>query len=108
MLSYWEFQLPAEPSVGSHAGKQSKASSKVMFRMITLSMPFTYTLAPTSVASLPSPTIVVFGVTVIRTRFCWFPCDALRAVSCVPLGTFFPQGPAGSYAVRYALSEYGD
>jgi hypothetical protein len=90
MLSYCEFQFPLEPSVGSHWGKQSNASSNVRLRTITLFALLSRTWAPTIVASAPRPTMVVFDGTLIRIRRCWLAWDARRAVSSGPLGAFRP------------------
>src|SRR4030095_6176104 len=105
MLSYEEFQLPSAPSVGSHCGKQSKASSYVMWRMITFGMLLTRTCALRMRASEPRPTSVVLLVRLTRIRFCCFVCAATRAVSSGPLGTRVRPQVAGSNGTRYASSE---
>jgi hypothetical protein len=64
MRSNWEFQLPASPSFGDQAGKQSNASTKLRLRTITLLAESTISVR---FSSLPPrwPTIVVFGPTLI-------------------------------------------
>src|SRR4051794_7249232 len=99
--SYSEFQLPAEPSVGSHAGKQSAASVTSTFRMITLLTPVRARLP--WVSRPPSiPMIVVLLPTLIFTVAPWFLAERARASSSGPLGLVVVPQTAGSYAARNA------
>src|SRR5213592_4206001 len=79
MLSYCEFQFPWLPSVGSHCGKQSYASTNVRLRMMTLSTWSTTRFTPTRRAP-STPTIVVFGLTFSCTRGACFLGCAARAL----------------------------
>jgi hypothetical protein len=104
MLSYSEFQLPAEPSFGSHDGKQSCASSKYTLRTMTLVTRSMIRLPPTSFAPF-RPKIVVLLPTLIRMRALWLRVDRTRASSTGPLGVTLPQ-TAGSYVARKASRLY--
>ncbi len=101
--SYSEFQLPVSPSVGSHAGKQSFASVIVIPRMITLLTAFSRSAAP--VIDEPGrPMIVVLDPIGMVTRSAWACCDARRASSTGPDGSWSRPHTAGSNASRYACS----
>ena len=71
----------------------------------TFAVPRMSNQIPLSVASLPTPTMVVFEPGRIRTRACCAAADATRARSCGPLGLTRPHGPSGSNAASNASYE---
>jgi hypothetical protein len=73
--------------------------------MMTLSTLSTWRLSPERTAR-PTPTIVVSALTFSLIRRAWFAADAARAVSSGPDGLVARPHTAGSYAARYASSEY--
>src|SRR5688500_11350996 len=86
--SYAEFQLPCEPSVGAHCGKQSTVSSNETLRMITfigvlpeVELGRMSSHAPRNVAFEPMPKIVVFAGMRTRMRADCADADATRARS---------------------------
>jgi hypothetical protein len=89
-VSYSEFQLPAEPSVGAQAGKQSWASSNATLRTMTLLTRSSIRFAPRIFAVRPTPTIVVFDPTLMRTRSPWLRVERTRASSSGPVGATRP------------------
>jgi hypothetical protein len=89
-VSCSEFQLPAAPSVGVQAGKQSWASSRLRLRTITLLTRSRIRFAPVIFAVRPRPMIVVFGPTLMRMRSVWLRAERTRASSSGPLGATRP------------------
>ncbi len=86
-LSYSEFQLPTEVSVGSPLGEQSSGLSKVRLRTMTLSTALIWRLAPLNPAPLPRPTRVVLAGISALMAVSWLAAEARRRPSGLSSGS---------------------
>ena len=95
-MSYSLFQLPSDPSVGSHCGKQSLTAVWLRLRMITLDEPSIWRDSPLIPACEPAPMIVVLlGTFATIVCFC-LAAAARRASSSAPSGSRSVPQTAGS------------